>query len=225
MLRDGRNMQCERAVIQALVQEVAQDRWSQTGADIDQDGAEEVWTMINDSSVILTNEFLDTPLGEYWFQLAKYYIRRRVSLIEFTRHQSSEERLAQWATRVCNKVLEGPEYQRMAHERWAEGQARNEKIAAEDRELWRRTLVRAGRVRRLDEGKITTRVNKEIKDVRKRARKLRDDDVSLAAEESDQVNTTPERRAKIQNERAEIAISLTNCTLLHAAKVSIPGQN
>jgi hypothetical protein len=225
-MRDLWETQCRNALFHERVLAVALHRFQKAEPTVvDDNDRSELWKTIWRRSREHVSNFDSTPAGRSWAGLARYYIIRRVSHIEYTCRQSpgksSTDGLDQWASRVYDRVMKDSQDQLRAETQAAEQAALMKRLEADAREQERRDLVTAARARRLAEGQVTMRLKKEAREARKRARDLRKDDAILAAEERNTLDTTPERRAEIQKERAEIAMYLTGNTMLQAAKVSI----
>jgi len=228
-MRDLWETRCRNALFHERVLTVALHRFQKAELTVDDTDRSELWRTIWSSSREHVSNFDSTPAGRTWAELARYYIIRRVSFIEYMCRQSpgrsSRDGLNQWATRVYNRVMKHCQDQLRAETQAAQQAALMKRLEADAREQERRELVTAARARRLAEGQVTMRLKKEAREARKRARDLREDDANLAAEERNTLDTTTERRAEIQKERAEIAMYLTENRMLQAAKVSISSAN
>jgi hypothetical protein len=224
-MRDRWHNQCRNALFDKRVLAVALHRFRKAESTVDDNGRSGLWATICKSSREHVNDFDTKVGGRGWSGKTKYYITRRVSFIEHRRRQSpgrsSKEGLEQWASRVYERVTKDEQDQLMADWQAAEQAAMLERLAAAAREEERREMVKTARARRVAEGSVTKRLKKEAREVRKRARALRKQDVDLAAESRNLLDTTPERRAEIEIHKAEIQLYLSNNVRLQAAKVSI----
>jgi len=160
------------------------------------------------------------------------YVERRISFVEYRRvHSGTREKEGSeaWAKRVVDRVLkeqreayeaeERAEATREANKRAARQRAIARRLAAQAREQQRRTLVKAGRERRLAEGQVLMQLKEELRVLDSVGAALRKEDRDLVSEQKDLMPACT-RQGEIKVRREEISLSLWFNNEGQSAKVS-----
>jgi hypothetical protein len=183
------------------------------------------------------NENGTTPEGQNLHRRLEPYVEKRITYIEYRRiHFGTryKEGLQAWAERVADRVseeqreayeaAERAEAARNAERAAARNRALARRLAAQAREQQRRTLVKAGRERRLAEGKVLMQLKGELRSLEAAGSALRKEDRDLVSEQESHIGSC-KRRVEIAVRQEEISLALWFNKERQLAKVSTLTEN